>query len=146
ADSSWGETTIADGNAPPISASPAVPSGPAVASSWDDMDVTSLVAGSGLVSFGLRSTDVTALNLASRESGAHAPQLVVTTGGGGPDANAPSTPANPSALALGPTTIRVSWGAATDDVGVASYRVTRDGAQIATVGGSATSFDDTGAP
>src|SRR5205823_3506842 len=100
ASTTWGETTITAENAPPISADGAVPSGPAVSNSWNEMDVTGLVAGSGLVSLGLRSTDVTALSLASRESGAHAPQLVVTTGGGGPDSAAPSTPSNVSALGL----------------------------------------------
>ena len=45
------------------------------------MDVTSAVTGNGTYSFGLSTTNSTALSLSSRE-GANPPQLVVTTTGG----------------------------------------------------------------
>jgi hypothetical protein len=108
------------------------------------MDVTTLVAGAGPVSLGLTTTNATALNLASRESGAHAPQLLVTTGGGGPDSSPPTTPGNVQAIPLSAQQIRVSWSASSDDVGVAAYRVLRDGSQVATVNGAATTLDDSG--
>ncbi|MDX6646216.1 MAG: hypothetical protein QOK40_1943, partial [Miltoncostaeaceae bacterium] len=42
------------------------------------VDVTSLVTGNGTYSLGLSTTSGTALSLASRESGANSPQLVIT--------------------------------------------------------------------
>ena len=63
-------------------------------------------------------------------------------GGGAGDLEAPTPPTN---LAATPSTGRVSltWSASTDDVGVTGYRVVRDGATIATVGGTTTSYADT---
>lgn len=48
----------------------------------------------------------------------------------GPDVTAPSAPATISASTT-ETSVALSWGAATDAVGVAGYRVRRDGVQIA---------------
>jgi parallel beta-helix repeat protein len=53
-------------------------SGPLQAGSWYELDVTSLVAGNGLVSLALTTSHTTALSLGSRES-ANAPQLIVDT-------------------------------------------------------------------
>jgi Calcineurin-like phosphoesterase/Purple acid Phosphatase, N-terminal domain len=59
--------------------------------------------------------------------------------------NPPTPPANLVATAVGSTRINLSWSASTDDVGVASYEVYRDGATtpLATVGGSTLSYSDT---
>jgi hypothetical protein len=77
ADNSWGETTINASNAPAmgstLSTSPAVVTG-----TWITYDVTSYVTGQGTFSFGLSTAGGTAISLASRESGAHSPQLIVT--------------------------------------------------------------------
>lgn len=58
------------------------------------------------------------------------------------DTAAPSIPANPSAASVSSSQITLSWSASTDSVGVAGYRVFRDGAERTTTAG--TSFQDTG--
>src|ERR1035437_1677571 len=77
ADNTWGETTIVDANAPPFGASLGT-SGPASTGIWTNVNVTSVVVGNGQVSFGLSTTNSTALALSARE-GANPPQLVITT-------------------------------------------------------------------
>ena len=58
------------------------------------MDVTSYVTGNGTFSFALTSASSNVLGLASRESGANAPQLVIETSGSPtPTPTATSTPA-----------------------------------------------------
>lgn len=47
------------------------------------------------------------------------------------DTAAPSVPGGVTAVADGPTQVSVRWSASTDDVGVASYQVERDGAVVA---------------
>jgi hypothetical protein len=46
---------------------------------WVDYDVTSLVRGDGLVSFALTGTSSDGTDFTSREGGANAPQLLITT-------------------------------------------------------------------
>jgi chitodextrinase len=60
------------------------------------------------------------------------------------DATAPTTPANLTAVAAGPTTINLAWTASTDNIGVTNYLVYRDAqpAPIASV--PSTTFSDTG--
>ena len=59
-----------------------------------------------------------------------------------PDNVAPSSPTALTGVAVGSTAARLSWAASTDNVTVADYVVTRNGAQIATAG--ATSYMDQG--
>jgi chitodextrinase len=59
------------------------------------------------------------------------------------DSTPPTAPGNLSASA-GDGAVTLSWSAATDDVGVASYRVFRNGAQVASTTSSTTTFSDTG--
>ena len=54
----------------------------------------------------------------------------------------PSIPANVIATAVSTTQINLSWNASTDNIGVAGYRVYRDGNQIATVAN--TTYSNTG--
>ncbi len=61
-----------------------------------------------------------------------------------PDVTAPSLAGSFSARATGPTSIALSWTAATDNVGVAGYRLLRDGAPLAELGGSARGYTDAG--
>ncbi|TAK59687.1 MAG: DNRLRE domain-containing protein, partial [Dehalococcoidia bacterium] len=99
ADNSWSETGITFNNAPSFDTAGAGSSGPVAASSWTSVDVTSLVSGNGPVSFALLTPSVTALALSSRESGATAPQLVITTdsgAGGGPTPTATATQSGPT--------------------------------------------------
>jgi hypothetical protein len=90
ADNTWGETTINNSNAPPFGARLGS-SGKVVASTWTSVDVTAAITGNGTYSFGLSTTNSTALGLSSR-TGANPPQLVITTSGGA--AVLPPLPAN----------------------------------------------------
>jgi hypothetical protein len=75
----WTETTITYSNAPALAASKTGSSGAIKTSgTFYSVDVTALVKGNGLVSFGLATTSSTAINMSSRESGANAPRLVMT--------------------------------------------------------------------
>lgn len=60
----------------------------------------------------------------------------------GPDSIVPSTPTNLVGTATGTNTARLTWTASTDNVGVAGYRVSRDGGSPGTV--TSTQYDDTG--
>jgi len=59
-----------------------------------------------------------------------------------PDTIPPSTPTNPTAIAVSPSAVNVSWGASTDNVGVAGYYVWRNGVPLTTT--ELTQFQDTG--
>ncbi len=93
-DTSWGERTITYANAPTVNPSVAGSSGPInTASTWVNIDITSLINGNGLVSVAVTTTNSTAISLASRESGAHAPQLLLMLDAGAPTpTNTPSSP------------------------------------------------------
>ena len=77
ANNTWAETTLNYSNAPAmggsLATSPAV-----VAATWVTLDVTAYVTGDGTYSFGVSTPGATAISLAARESGATAPQLIVT--------------------------------------------------------------------
>ena len=57
-----------------------------------------------------------------------------------PDLVSPSSPAGLAVNSVGKSTISLTWSAATDDVGVVGYQVSRDGVLLATT--TTTSFDD----
>jgi acid phosphatase type 7 len=82
-DTTWGETTINSNNAPPMGSQFAASSA-FTSLSWVTMNVTSYITGNGTFSIGITDPNATAISLAARESGANAPQLVVTVSGGGP--------------------------------------------------------------
>ena len=65
-----------------------------------------------------------------------------TGGSGGGDTTPPSTPANLSVTGVTSSSASLSWSPSTDNVGVAGYRVYRNGTQVGTTAG--TSFTDTG--
>lgn len=64
------------------------------------------------------------------------------SGGGGGDTTAPSTPSNLAVTGVTSSSASLSWSASTDNVGVAGYRVYRNGTQVGTTTG--TSYTDTG--
>ncbi|MFF4866231.1 glycosyl hydrolase family 18 protein [Streptomyces sp. NPDC001231] len=125
------------------------PSGTSVTSAWD-ADVTSsgthwtaknksyngTLAPGASVSFGFNG------------AGAGSPSNCKLNGGscdgGGtvPGDNPPSAPGTPTASNITDTSVKLSWGAATDDKGVKNYDVLRDGRTVATV--TTTSYTDTG--
>ncbi len=59
------------------------------------------------------------------------------------DRNAPSTPTGLSGSASSPSQINLNWNASTDDVGVAGYRVYRNGTLLLTLG-NVTAHQNTG--
>ncbi len=59
------------------------------------------------------------------------------------DTTAPTTPSNFRATST-TNSINLAWSASTDNVGVAGYRLSRNGSLIATLAASATSFTNTG--
>ena len=59
-----------------------------------------------------------------------------------PDTAAPTAPTNLAAKATSPTSVDLSWTAATDDVGVVGYGVLRNGVEVGTAAG--TSYTDSG--
>ena len=126
-DNSWTETGLTYANAPAAATTVAGSSGPVTASSWTSIDVTSLVTGGGDVSFAVTGRSTTALSLASRESGATAPQLVVQATGGATDNQPPTTPTNLHTTGNTTTTVSLAWTASTDNVGVDHYTVYVDG-------------------
>jgi len=62
--------------------------------------------------------------------------------GNSADTSPPGVPASVSATGVSSSSVSVTWAASSDNVGVAGYRVFRDGVSVATV--SVTSFVDTG--
>jgi hypothetical protein len=76
-DNSWGEKTITFSNAPALGSTLTL-SPPVATGTWITFDVTSYVTGAGTFSFGLSTPGSTSISLASREAGAHSPQLIVT--------------------------------------------------------------------
>lgn len=71
-----------------------------------------------------------------------APATLDVTTAPPPDTTPPSAPTGLASSNLTTTSVRLGWTAATDNVGVAGYEVSRDGAVVGTV--TTTSFDDTG--
>ena len=67
--------------------------------------------------------------------------VAATTGSGG-DTTPPSVPANLAATGTTAASASLAWSPSTDNVGVAGYRVYRDGVQVGTTAG--TTFTDTG--
>ncbi len=74
----WGEMTITSANAPPMSSAVTGSSGGFGTGVWTSVNVTALVTGNGTYSFALTTTGAQ-INLASKESGANTPQLVIVT-------------------------------------------------------------------
>ncbi len=60
--------------------------------------------------------------------------------GSSSDTSPPSAPTSLSATAAAPNRIDLAWTASSDDVGIAGYRIARDGAQVATT--TSTGYSD----
>ena len=78
ADNTWGELTTNYTNAPALGSQLAT-SASFASAVWVSLDVTSYVTGNGTYSFGITNLSSTAISMAARETGADAPQLVITT-------------------------------------------------------------------
>jgi chitodextrinase len=87
------------------------------------------------------SYEVTALDAAGNESPRQATPASVTTPGL-PDTHAPSAPGGLTATPVSSSHVDLAWTASTDDVGVAGYRVYRDGALLGATALNATAYSD----
>jgi hypothetical protein len=76
ADNTWGELTTNYTNAPALG-NILASSGAIATGSWTSLDVTPYITGEGTFSFGVNTASSTAISLASRESGANSPQLII---------------------------------------------------------------------
>jgi hypothetical protein len=74
----WAETTINYNNAP-LLGSALGSSGPVSAGVWITIDITPYITGNGTYNLALTTPGSTAISLASRQSGANAPQLIIET-------------------------------------------------------------------
>ena len=81
--------------------------------------------------------------VAARDLAGNTASTSVTTGGTS-DTTPPTAPTNLKATGTGYTSVSLSWGASTDNVGVTGYTVLRNGKAIATLSGTTTSYTDTG--
>ncbi|HEY3006127.1 MAG TPA: DNRLRE domain-containing protein, partial [Kribbellaceae bacterium] len=137
----WTETGLTWNNQPGVGGVLGS-SGRLTAGAFVDVPLSTAGITNGVLNLGLTSPSTTATTFASREAGADAPVLIVTTAGsGGGDTTAPSTPTNLSATAASANRVDLSWTASTDNVGVTGYEVFRDGASLATIG-TATTYSD----
>jgi chitodextrinase len=133
ANSSWVESTVNWGNAPAADAATLATLGSVVAGNWYEIDVTSAVTGDGLVSIRASSSSTNGTDYNSKEGAAgFAPQLVVTARSAPAETVPPTQPLNLLATAPNSNRVDLVWTASTDNVGVAGYRVYRDGALIGT--------------
>jgi hypothetical protein len=142
ASSSWDENSITWNNAPAMGSTVVASSGAySCCSGYITTDATPLVTGNGYVTTVITSTNTTADLYRAREWGSsYTPLLVVTTGSGG-DVSVPSVPVGLSAVA-GDGRVALSWGASSDNVGVAGYRVYRNGSQVSST--ASLSYTDSG--
>ncbi|MFC6079835.1 CBM96 family carbohydrate-binding protein [Sphaerisporangium aureirubrum] len=91
-DHTWSETGVTWRNQPALDGAALGSIGAVRRGEWYEIDVTSYVRGDGAFGFGVTSASGNGVDYDSRESGATAPQLVVTTGGpSGTPAPTPST-------------------------------------------------------
>jgi hypothetical protein len=74
----WTESTINYNNAPPVGA-PLNSSGAVSAGAWITIDITPYITGNGTYNLALTTPGSTAISLASLQSGANAPQLIIET-------------------------------------------------------------------
>ncbi|MDP2650144.1 MAG: peptidoglycan-binding protein, partial [bacterium] len=100
----------------------------------------------GLSSLTSYSYTVAAYDAAGNPSAQSASVSAATlsSGGGTSSSTYPSMPTNLMAGAYASSRIDLSWTASTDDVGVTQYNIHRNGAYLTSVGGTVTSYSDTG--
>lgn len=110
---------------------------------WVSYDVTPWVTGNGAYSFVLAGQSSDGLAMNSRQAGNRWPRLEITTTGGSSDVTPPSVPTNVRFDTPLSSKVIVRWNASSDNVGVASYDVFRDGLFLTTVDDSTRYYSDT---
>ncbi len=112
-DDNWGEIALIFNNAPALAGKLGESPAAITAGSWITIDVSSFITGNGMYSFQVSTPGSTAISLASRESGANAPQLVVTYGGGTVNTPAPTATSGGTVNTPVPTATSVNTPAPT---------------------------------
>ncbi len=102
---------------------------------------TTTFADTGLTAATAYTYNVAAVDAAGNVSNLSAAATATTTA---PDTTPPSQPTSLSAITASGTQINLSWIGATDNVGVAGYRVLRNDVQIGTTTAPTTTYTDTG--
>jgi chitodextrinase len=99
----------------------------------------------------LTYTDSTAVSgtgytyqVAARDLAGNTTSATVLVNGGSSDTTPPSAPTALTATATGQTSVSLSWGAATGNIGVTRYTILRGGTAVGTVAAGTTSYSDTG--
>lgn len=69
-------------------------------------------------------------------------EMLIVSGVGAPDTQAPTAPTNLAVTGVTSTGVSLSWTASTDNVGVTGYEIWRDGVKVATT--ASTSYTNTG--
>jgi hypothetical protein len=97
----WSETGTTWNNKPAIDGATLGTLGSVAKDTWYEIDVTSYVTGNGTFSIGATSTNADGAYYDSRESGADAPQLVITTGTTTPPPTSPPPSGDPVLVGAG---------------------------------------------
>jgi hypothetical protein len=97
----WSETGTTWNNKPAIDGPTLGTLGSVAKDTWYEIDVTSYVTGNGTFSIGATSTNADGAYYDSRESGADAPQLVITTGTTTPPPTSPPPSGDPVLVGAG---------------------------------------------
>ncbi len=139
----WSDWSITWNNRPTASSTTLAASGRYSSGAWISLDVTSAVTAGAKASFELTTPSNNQTTFASSEAGViNAPQLKITRASIAPppDTTAPSAPASLTATA-GNAQAQLAWNAASDNVAVTGYQVSRNGTLVASTTG--TSWTDT---
>jgi len=139
---SWDEKTITFNNRP-VQGSVIATNGSSNSGVWLAFDVTSIVNSEGLFSFSVTTPGSSSISMASRESGANSPYMILDLYRIQPDVESPTTPSALAASVINTSDVELTWAAAEDNVEVVGYTIYRDAAAITTVSGSTLSFIDT---
>jgi parallel beta-helix repeat protein len=144
---SWSEGSVTWNSSPAADTTQVASLGAVSANQAYEVNVTSLVAGNGLVSIKMISNSGTGngADYYSKE-GSIAPQLIVTVSGGGSDTTPPSDPTNLQATAVSSNRVDLTWTASTDNVGVTAYDIYRNASFLTSVGAVTTHSDTTVSP
>ncbi|RKR90557.1 calcineurin-like phosphoesterase family protein [Micromonospora pisi] len=104
----WSETGTTWNNQPAIDGASLGSIGSVTADGWYEVNVASAVKGNGTFSFGASSTSTDGAYYDSRESGADAPQLVITTGTSTPSPTPTTAPPSGDPVLVGAGDIATS--------------------------------------
>jgi hypothetical protein len=109
------------------------------------VDVTQGVSSlNGEADFRIGTTSSDGVHYFSKEGTGAKPTLtVVCATSTVPDNTPPSAPTNLSASAANSGEVDLSWSASTDNIGVSSYDILRDGSKVGSVPGNALTYRDT---